>query len=145
MAASQIFNAVFENVTVKGEFCRICISGTESKQKFAGFRYVYIDTDDEKEEAKKNCLGNLTDKTKVNLDSFDEKQHFTQPLAHFTEASLVHTKTYTSKNKGVMHACGHDAHVSCGLAAAKILAKESPDLGGSIRMVMQPAEEFADS
>ena len=54
-------------------------------------------------------------------------------------------KAYTSKNKGVMHACGHDAHVSCGLAAAKILAKESPDLGGSIRMVMQPAEEFADS
>lgn len=54
-------------------------------------------------------------------------------------------KGYTSKNKGVMHACGHDAHVSCALAAAKILAKESPELNGSIRMVMQPAEEFADS
>jgi len=54
-------------------------------------------------------------------------------------------KSYASKNKGVMHACGHDAHISCGLAAAKILANQSADLGGSIRMVMQPAEEFADS
>lgn len=54
-------------------------------------------------------------------------------------------KSYTSKNKGVMHACGHDAHVSCGLAAAKILSKEGSDLGGAIRMVMQPAEEFADA
>jgi DNA topoisomerase-1 len=88
--ASQMSNAVFENVSVKVSSAGYVFSGTESKQKFAGFRYVYIDTDDEKE-AKKNCLGNLTDKTKVNLDSFDEKQHFTQPLAHFTEASLVHT------------------------------------------------------
>lgn len=54
-------------------------------------------------------------------------------------------KSYTSKNKGVMHACGHDAHMSCALHAAKILAKESPDLQGRIRMLMQPAEEFADS
>jgi amidohydrolase len=53
-------------------------------------------------------------------------------------------KGYASKNKGVMHACGHDAHVSCALAAAKILAKESPDLKGRIRMLMQPAEEFGD-
>lgn len=49
---------------------------------------------------------------------------------------------YLSKNKGVMHACGHDAHVSCGLAAAEILTGE--EVGGRIRMLMQPAEEFGD-
>lgn len=49
---------------------------------------------------------------------------------------------YASQNKGVMHACGHDAHVSLGLAAAEILA--SSETGGRIRMVMQPAEEFGD-
>ncbi len=50
--------------------------------------------------------------------------------------------SYLSKNKGVMHACGHDAHVSCGLAAAEILTGE--ETGGRIRMLMQPAEEFGD-
>lgn len=51
-------------------------------------------------------------------------------------------KAYQSKNEGVMHACGHDAHVSVGLAAAEILATD--ELTGKIRMVMQPAEEFGD-
>lgn len=49
---------------------------------------------------------------------------------------------YASKNAGVMHACGHDAHVSCALATAKLLANEK--LPGRIRMIMQPAEENGD-
>jgi amidohydrolase len=51
---------------------------------------------------------------------------------------------FRSKNAGVMHACGHDAHVSCALAAAKILAGGERDLKGGIRMLMQPAEELGD-
>ena len=51
-------------------------------------------------------------------------------------------KDYRSCNPGVMHACGHDAHVSCALAAAKILAQLKPT--GMVRMLLQPAEEYGD-
>lgn len=50
--------------------------------------------------------------------------------------------SYTSKNHGVMHACGHDAHVGIAMACAKMLAKDKPQ--GRIRMLMQPAEEYGD-
>eukprot|EP01090_Pellita_catalonica_P018319 TRINITY_DN5868_c0_g1_i1.p1 TRINITY_DN5868_c0_g1~~TRINITY_DN5868_c0_g1_i1.p1 ORF type:complete len:403 (+),score=67.29 TRINITY_DN5868_c0_g1_i1:668-1876(+) len=50
---------------------------------------------------------------------------------------------YVSQNKGVMHACGHDGHMSSLLAAAKIIA--SPEflgrMQGSVRLIFQPAEE----
>lgn len=51
---------------------------------------------------------------------------------------------FSSTNKGVMHACGHDAHVSCGLATARLLS-QMDNLPGKIRMLMQPAEEDTDT
>lgn len=49
---------------------------------------------------------------------------------------------YVSQTPGVMHACGHDAHMACALGAAYMLAKER--LPGSIRFIFQPSEEIAD-
>jgi amidohydrolase len=51
---------------------------------------------------------------------------------------------HCSKNKGVMHACGHDVHTACGLGAAQILAANPPK-NGRIRFVFQPAEEATNS
>ena len=47
---------------------------------------------------------------------------------------------YASKNKGVMHACGHDGHTAILLGTAKLLA-ESEDFDGTVVFIFQPAEE----
>lgn len=50
---------------------------------------------------------------------------------------------YRSKNDGVMHACGHDAHTAILLATAKVLSQLKEELPGSVRLIFQPAEESA--
>jgi amidohydrolase len=49
---------------------------------------------------------------------------------------------YCSTVPGVMHACGHDAHVAMALGAAKLLAEE--ELPGQVRFLFQPSEERPD-
>lgn len=48
---------------------------------------------------------------------------------------------YTSKNIGVMHACGHDVHTTSLLGAAKILNEIKEEFEGTIKLIFQPAEE----
>ena len=50
---------------------------------------------------------------------------------------------FTSVNKGVMHACGHDAHIAMGLAVAELLSGAHNELRGTVKLIFQPAEEGA--
>ena len=49
---------------------------------------------------------------------------------------------FASVNEGCMHACGHDAHTTCLLGAAKVLSAHRADFGGEVRFLFQPAEEI---
>ena len=48
---------------------------------------------------------------------------------------------YRSQNPGVMHACGHDVHVTCALGVAELLSKHRDLVKGSVKFLFQPAEE----
>ncbi len=48
---------------------------------------------------------------------------------------------YKSLNDGVMHACGHDVHMSVVTGLALWLAEERPEIKGKVRFIYQPAEE----
>lgn len=48
---------------------------------------------------------------------------------------------YKSKNKGVMHACGHDLHMTCVIGTATILSELKDELKGNVKFIFQPSEE----
>lgn len=48
---------------------------------------------------------------------------------------------FASKNKGAMHACGHDAHMAMAWGAARILCDIKSQLNGSVKFLYQPSEE----
>jgi amidohydrolase len=53
----------------------------------------------------------------------------------------VNKVPYASKNAGVMHACGHDAHMACLLGAARILKSLEDEFSGTVKLIFQPSEE----
>ncbi len=86
--ASRMAPAKYETTNVKISAGPYLFDVSTSKVAFEGYKTVYKEADEEKE--KNNVLmKNLDTDSVLTQDSFETRQHFTQPPAHYTEASLV--------------------------------------------------------
>ena len=87
-AASRMSNAIYETTSVKIQAGDYQFNVSTSKIKFEGFELAYTEADDGKKE-KSVTLKSIDKDTNMSLVELMPKQHFTQPPAHYTEASLV--------------------------------------------------------
>ena len=88
--ASRMKAAKYEVTSVKIMAGEHEFGVSASRIKFEGFRAVYMEADEEKEESNV-LLKNLSKDSKLVKEGFELRQHFTQPPAHYTEAALVKT------------------------------------------------------
>ena len=88
--ASRMRPARYETTSVKIAAGTYRFTVAASKIVFEGFRSVYTEAGEEKEESNVLLKG-LDMDSKLAKESFESKQHFTQPPAHYTEAALVKT------------------------------------------------------
>ena len=87
--ASQMAAAKYETTSVKIDSDKYRFTASSSKVVFQGYLNVY-QTDEDKVD-KKTLSKNIVKGAAMKVDNLEKKQHFTQPPAHFTEASLVKT------------------------------------------------------
>ncbi len=87
--ASRMSNAVYSTFSVRIRAGKYFFNISASRLLHAGFMDVYMSEEDEKSSGS-SLLKNITKDTELSLSELHPEQHFTQPPAHYTEASLVH-------------------------------------------------------
>lgn len=87
--ASRMANALYDTSQARIRAGKYLFTAAASKLAFAGFLDVYQDEDEEEKTSGSSFLSTLTKESGLSLLAFDKEQHFTQPPAHYTEASLV--------------------------------------------------------
>ena len=95
--ASQMTNAVFDTVSVDVKCGKYIFRANGSTVKFLGFMKVYVEGKDSKDDDEK-ALPKLEKDEELLLSKIEEKQHFTEPPARYTEATL--TKEMEEKGIG---------------------------------------------
>lgn len=87
--ASQMENAVYDSVGVEIVAGKHSFRASASKLKFSGYTAVYEESRDDEKEEKDSPLPPLCEGEIVTLQDFESSQHFTQPPAHYTDATLI--------------------------------------------------------
>ena len=87
--ACQMSNAVYDSVAVEVEAAGHNFRASSSSLKFSGYTAVYEEGRDEEKEEKESPLPALQEGEVLDLKDFSKDQHFTQPPAHYTDATLI--------------------------------------------------------
>ena len=87
--ACQMAPAVYDSVSIEVEADGCQFRASHSSLKFSGFTAVYEEGKDEDEERTQSPLPDLKEGERLTLKGLDKQQHFTQPPARFTEATLI--------------------------------------------------------
>ena len=87
--ACQMANAVYDSVAVEVEANSHSFRASSSSLKFSGYTAVYEEGKDEEKEEKESPLPALKEGEPLELKDFSKDQHFTQPPAHYTDATLI--------------------------------------------------------
>ncbi len=87
--ASQMANAVYDTVQIDAQCAGHTFRANNQSLKFSGFIAVYEEGRDDEEEAVGAPLPDLQEGEKATASKMDKEQHFTQPPARYTEATLV--------------------------------------------------------
>ena len=87
--ASQMANAVYDTVSIDSECAGHIFRSSHQSMKFSGFIAVYEEGKDEEGEAVGSPLPDLQEGDKALPSKIEKEQHFTQPPARYTEATLV--------------------------------------------------------
>ena len=89
--ASQMTNAVYSTLSAEFDANEVTFRASARTLKFAGYRAVYVDGSEENEEKDAKKLPTLEEGMKLNASEIQDEQHFTEPPARYTEASLIKT------------------------------------------------------
>ncbi len=87
--ACQMASAVYDSVSIEAQSAGYTFRASHSELKFSGFTAVYEEGKDDEDEAPQSPLPDLKEGEELDLKKADKQQHFTQPPARYSEATLI--------------------------------------------------------
>ena len=87
--ACQMASAVYDSVSIEAQSAGYTFRASHSELKFSGFTAVYEEGKDDEDEAPQSPLPALKEGEALDLKKADKQQHFTQPPARYSEATLI--------------------------------------------------------
>lgn len=151
--SSQMSSAIYDTVSADISAGKYTFKANGSKVKFPGFMVLYIEgndtegkEDDEEQDGKENNLPQLNEADILELKKNTPKQHFTQPPARYTEATLVRAL----EEKGIGRPSTYAPTITTILSRGYVLKEKKllvpTELGKIVNDIMKkPFENIVDT